>query len=653
MAEAYQPQIAPQRVSAALPNASPDSFGAGIGDAISGVGGNLADRAVREVRMETERRRDLEVGHAMAAFARMRGEIDIADNEARQTATAGAVGHADAMGRLFDTRATELLAGITDPDVRLRMEGQIANARAGFVTNADAFERAQTVRQTLDNVGVAGNEFANRAARADDQEALQVEIDGFAASVNMLSVDERTRAAVIREYRQQAVAGWVGNRPPEQVGALLDSGTFDRELTPQQQDALRSGANVEMRRRQMEADAAARAQAAAAKESIDQLQREASDGIPIDPARLEAARHDAQRFGFTGDAYDMAKLAVRDALNREFRTATPLQIERQVRALDVQIGQAGDRATPEMIIARDHMRTMLTARSAQVDNDPQAFGASLGIAFEPVDPSNAGSVQRRVAAARATAEATGRPPVYLSPQEVSQLQADIATPAGRQNALAVAQSFMAHEPQATRHIAEQIAPNDALFAHAAGLPGQIGSFVLEGRSIYGRSYTPPRGLDAEIQSVLGPALALMNDQSRNNVMAATRSLYAYFGARDNVPDTADSRVDRRRVIDDLRMATGARRRNGDWLGGIGDWNGQAVLLPSTLTQREFEGRMATLRVTGLVGRDGTPISGEALRANYTPVRQPDGRYRFRDGRGNYAVLPNQRVGAIDVASLGQ
>ncbi|QJQ31827.1 hypothetical protein GV829_04660 [Sphingomonas lacunae] len=654
MASVYRPQIAPQMTSGALPTANPDSFGAGIGDAIAGIGMDIGQRAVREARMEAERKRDIDVSQAMAGLATLRGELDAADNEARMTARAGAPGHAAAMGQLFDERAAALLDSIGDPDVRARFAPQIAAARASFVSEADAFERGQTVRATVDNVGVAGNAFANRAARAATPEALQTEIDGFTASINALSLDGRTKAELTRQYRQQAVAGWVGNRPPEQIGPLLASGAFDAELTPQQQDALRNGADVEIRRRELAAQAEARAAAAAAKEEIDQLQREAADGIPIDPARLDRARANAATYGFTGDAYDMAKLAVKDALNREFRSATPLQIEQRLRALNGQIAQAGERAEPAWIIARDHLQSMLGARTTQVDNDPQAFGAALGIQYEPIDLSNRSSVGRRVAAARATAEATGRPPVYLSPQEVTQIQADMDTPTGRRQALATAQAFMGVDPQAVRQVATQLAPNDELFIHAAGLPGQVGGQVLEGRSLIGNSYTAPRALDAGLQQAIGAAMALMPPQSRNNVLAAARSLYAYHASRDNVPDTAESRVDPARALRMLHLATGATTRSdGQRQGGIGNWEGQPVLLNPRLTQREFESRMASLRTTGLFMRDGTEISGEMLRTNYLPVMQADGRYRFRDRRGGFAVLQNGRVGAIDLQRLGR
>lgn len=654
MASAYQPQIAPQGVSGALPTASPDAFGAGVGDAVAGVGIDIGRRAVREVSIEADRQRDIEASRAMAALATMRGELDVADNEARTTARAGAPGHAETMGRMFDERATALLDSISDPIVRERFAPQIAAARAGFVTSADAFERAQTVKATVDNVAVAGNAFANRAARAETPQALQEEIDGFVASIDTLSLDERTRTELIRDYSRQALVGWVGNRPPEQVAPLLDSGTFDSQLTPEQQDSLRRGAGIEIRRREMEAEAQERAAAASAKEEIDQLQREAADGLPIDPARLATARANAARYGFTGDAYDMGKLAVKDALNQEFRTATPLQIEQRLRTVNGQIAQAGERAEPAWIIARDHLQTMLTARTAQVDNDPQAFGASLGIQFAPVDLSNPGSVSQRVAAVRATATATGRPPVYLSPQEVTQIRADMDTPTGRRGALAAAQAFMAVDPQATRRVAEQLAPDDELFIHAAGLPGQVGGQVLEGRSLIGNSYTAPRALDASIMGAMGSALALMPPASRNNVIAAARSLYAYHSSRDNVADTAEAQVDAGRIRRMIHLATGATTRaDGQRQGGLGEWRGAAVMLNPRLTQAEFESRLTGLGTTGLFTRDGTAISGQVLRQSYVPVMQPDGRYRFRDSRGGYAVLRNRRVGAIDLASIGR
>jgi len=191
-----------------------------------------------------------------------------------------------------------------------------------------------------------------------------------------------------------------------------------------------------------------------------------------------------------------------------------------------------------------------------------------------------------------------------------------------------------------------------LFVHAALLPGDIGGRVIEGRSLIGASYTPPRTLDASIMATLGQAMVLMPPASRNNVVAAARSLYAYHASRDNVPDTAESRPDASRIRRMLHLAMGATTRSdGQLQGGLGEWEGSPILLNPRITQREFDTVMAGLRTTGLTSRDGTRISGEALRRDYVPVLQADGRYRFRDRRGGFAVLPNGRVGAIDIEEL--
>jgi hypothetical protein len=651
MVEPYRPQIAPQRTMATTPMADARDFGGGLVDVISGVGQQLERRQVRQVEIETARERDRQQSDAMARLAAMVGELETFENEARQTSDVlGAGGHSTQMEREFDRRATEFLDSITDDQVRERMRVQVAVRRAPFVAGADAYERATAVRAIADNVAIAGESYAMTVSRAATPEDYELQRTAFREQIAGLSIDATLRARLERQYLQQGDVAWLAGRPPQERLALVGSGLFDSRISPAQAEVLRNGAEADIRRLQMEAEARARLAVASAREEIDAVQREANDGIPISDERLARAAELAQANGLSGEAYDIGRLTIINRTNREFQSATPLQIEQSLRGLDADIAQAGDRVNPALVIRRNHLRTLLTARSEQVDSDPAAYGAQMGIRFDPIDTSNPESVNARMRAARIVAADTGRPPAYLTAQEVEQVRANMGTPDGRRTALGLARSFRRYDPQASRQVAQQIAPNDPLFVHAAALPPQIGDTVLEGRALLNRSFRPPNGLDAQIAQQAGAALRRMPGIARNNVIAATRAIYAYYASRDGVPDGPGARISQGLIENALRMATGGERRNGVWHGGIGEYRGRQVLLPQELNEAQFEAAMARISDTGLFTRAGDEVSGESLRRNYTPVRLANGRYGFAGPDGAFLTERGRQgvPGDIDI-----
>jgi hypothetical protein len=643
MVQPYRPQIAPGATTIA-PRMDAADFGAGIGASLTEIGGNMAQRQLRQTAEDRQREQTRQQAQAMADFAQLTEQTELAANEARQQAAPGGAGHRQAMEQLWDQRATEFLSTITDEEVRGRMQAQVAAQRGRFVVGEDAWERGRTVAFTVDKMRTAVGTVANRVARLPNIESYAEERDALTEQIASLPIDATARAAFEREALQQVDVAFLTSRPPQETLAILGSGFYDDKLTPEQRERVQQSAEVEMRRAQVEADARARADRATAQEEIDGIQRLIADGVPVPPERLEAAQQMAQTHGLAGDAYDIAKARVRDRVNRTYQQATPMQIENDLRELDGQIARAGDRVDPAQVIARDQMRTILEQRSAQIDDDPASFGASIGIDYGAIDFADPASVQARVRAAQATANATGRPAAYLLPTEVAQLQAGMASAEGRRSALAAAQAFGSANPRAVIAIARQIAPQDTLFHHAATLRGRIGSDVLEGRRlIQGRTFTPPQGLDAAILAQGGQALSMLGTDPRNNTLAAARALYAQYSATDGDPGN-DARLNQGLVTRVIRIASGGRMVNGEWRGGIGSFDGRTVRLPDNVSDAEFAQRLGRLpAATGLYTRTGEQIGRSALLRNYTPVRQSDGRYAFVDRRGGYALLEDQRT----------
>ena len=583
MVEPYAPQVAPGRATATLPSASPDVFGAGVGASLASAGGELAQRQLRQLDQERRQEQDRQLAQGMADWATASAELDIAENEARQNALPGAAGHAhDAIVR-FDARSRQVLESVTDDEVRQRLSVTIAQARGRVHTEADAWQRGRAVALTVQNVATATETFANTVGRGASAESLGGTLGAIDTMVDGLTVLDGThREQLRRDARQAVTTSWLSGRAPEEALAMLDSGAFDGELTPAQIERVRNNAEVELRRRQVAAEAEARAQAADAREQVAAIMREVADGVPIAEDRLAAAAELAASAGLSGDSYDIAKARVRSRLNREYQSATPIQIEQAVRNLDVRIAQAGDDAGPGLIVARDHLQQLLDRRRQDVDDNPAGFAATVGIDYGVLDPANPETVSARYRAARATAAATGRPAAYLTPEETSQLRSGMTSRDGRIAALQVAHAFARTDPSAVRSAAREIAPDDRLFQHAARLGPSVGAAVLEGRElIRGRSFAPPRDLGDFIARRGGVALRQASPQLRADIVAAAQALYAVAIDADGNADPAV--VDENVVSRAIRRASGGTVRNGEWVGGIGNYNGQAVTLPDGTT----------------------------------------------------------------------
>lgn len=656
----YQQQVRPQ-AAAPMPLANAEQFGAGVADAAMQFGQQLHRSELRAYEIERRNTADSEAAAFGRRFAETREELDAISRERRGQALPGGAGHSELMRQAFEERRAALLEGITEDSVRRQAEASLDDFGGRFRGREADWQEGQRVGALVSDRQSATAISANRARRAAGQEggadAYSEELQIGRADIEaMPGVPPDVRARLTREHDQQVTVGFVNglnDSNPQMAIAMLNSGLFDDVLEPQQVDGLRQRAEQEMRALQMEANARARAAVADNREYIDGIQREAADGVPIDDDRLAEAQRRATESGLSGEAYDIAGLRVRSATNREFRSATPLQIEQALRAADADIAQAGDRATPGQVVRRNHLRTLLAARTTQIDNDPAAFGASIGIRFEPLDPGNPDSVAARVRAANATAEATGRPPAYLTPQEATQMRANMGTPAGRMTALQVAGSFRRASPQGVRLVAQQLAPNDPLFVHAAGMRGEVGSQILEGRTIWNRSFRPPTRLAAQLDRQLGAALRHLPEQSRNNVLASAQFLYAFYAARDGTPDGPDAPLQAGLLQNVVRMAAGGNTFNGEWRGGIGEYRGRQVVLPTDMSEGQFEEAMGNIRRTGLVTRAGEEISAESLRRNYVPVLLPSGRYGFVGPDGAFAVVNGRSgvPGEVDINRL--
>lgn len=653
MAARYERQVAPN--TPLLRQVSPDSFGSGLADALYAVG-NIQEE-IRE--KEKRQREDDEVTGFNVAFAKAREEEEQATVDARTAAPEGAAGHSDAIRKRWEARRQQLLEGITSERVRNYAAERLAAWGTDFQTREYAWEQGKRVEKLGADVDRSIDISANRARRTKDAATFGQELDEFEAGIEQLNVPADLKSRLVRDGRDRIARSFLeglNERDPRQSQALLESGAFDDYLKPETLDVLRSEAGVEIRREETEQRARLAAEAAQAREDITVFQKRLDDGLPVSDAEIQRFQGLAQKYGFEADVYDLGKARIVNNANRVYRSATPIQLDQRVKQLDASIARAGDKAKPEEVIERDHLQTLLSRRSEELKEDPLSFGArGLGMNIQPIDWSDPASLQARSRAARAVTQATGAPIRLLTNEEAQILSSQVAAGgAGRRN---VAEQLARLGPRDALIAARQVAGDDEVLQRAVTLGPSTRALALAGPDYLQKNpkLVPEReSLEAYNQAV-SRSLRHLGGEFDAATLETARNIYAGFAGRNGW--TGELRADWFGTA--VNMALGATKRGGEWQGGLGTYNGRKILLPSTMTQREFDAALTKLdrpirASTGApVWSDGTPVKVGQLRSQFAPVAVRDGVYRFENARGE---VIGQRGGGpwlLDVRKLGR
>lgn len=637
MPKRFQRQVAPGRTTATLPFANASDFGGQIGEAIGSAGDQFGRQAAASRRIEVERERDKQSTQAMVDFAELQERYGTAEIDARLNAAPGAAGHIQQMDEVLAKEQETFLGSIADEKVRNRYRARFAQWQSSKSIAAEGFERGETVKLMVTNADTAVNIKANQLSRPtatnEDFSAATIELREGVGGLEGVPADIRLQME--KDGVATLSASFLKGRPPEQAKAMIASGAFDGFLTPPQLQQIENGADIDMRRLKMEADARARLEKADAREELDQLMREISDGVPKSDEEMAAAQAQAERYGFDKSRYDLGKARVEGSLNREYRSATPQQIDAAIKTFDARIAKAGDKASAQDVVARDHLENMLGTRTKDVARDPLAAGAKMGIDVQPIDWASGDSIASRRRSADASAKALGVPPVYLTDEEAAQMKAQLDTPAGM---LEVSRQLKQLGGVASRRAAQQIDPGNQWFHASLGLNPNARQMVYNGDKLLSTKQISVKATDTQERwREHGlPAMQLLPTEAKGAVLQMAVRIYANDAvklAKDEFdPDLFDGAIN---------AAVGAFGRNGQKTGGIGEWNGEKLILPSGMTQDRFDWLFGKINFSKSTNRprygNGEDIPSSVLRDDWTPVLAPSGRYRFQNRRGEYAV----------------
>jgi hypothetical protein len=550
------------------------------------------------------------------------------------------------MAELLDKETGSFIASIKDPVVRQRYQAQIADWAADQRVRFEGYERGQTAKLGVTNLKTGFELIANRLSRnASVQEFDEAIKDIRKGLAEMKGLPADVVAELEREGVAQASYSWLAGKPANEAKSALASGLFDKMLPPAAIERLNSNADVEIRRAQVELEAQQRAKVAETREQINLVIKQLTDGAVIPDDQLKSLIDTATTLGLNNQGYDLTKLGITNDVNRTYRAAAPAQIDAELKQVQAQIAAKGDSVPFNLTVRRDALQTLLTARTSEAKTDPLAVAAQNGIASGPIDWDNPATIAQRKTAALAAAKMLGVPPRFLGDEEAAQLKVTMTTPQGRASAAAQAAKFEEYAGA----VAAQIAPNDLVFRASVGLGAPARQLVYEGEAVLDSGKVKIDMVEA--RRVWSERAAAATSQLGQTATGATFemavAIYAQSMARRGV-----SEFEEEKFRSAMNTALGATRENGVLRGGLGDWNGRRVVLPTSMTQSEFERRMSAIVRPNAFYKNGSRVTGQQLRDGFTPQMLAPNIYGFVNARGEFLLKENtQDIYRLDLTKI--
>lgn len=592
MADGYQSQLGPSAVETNLSGASPEAFGAAVGRGLEQAGDTL-DRSIHQLR---ERDRDTQAADAGVELARASTLIDNQATDARDNAQPGGAGHSEGVVKTIDQVTADNLARIKDPHVRQVFEQRYADLRDRVGTREYAWEATKRVGKLVGDVDEQGTQYANAQASSPNVGSMVQSLHDVHATVDVLALSADEKEKITRE-QQRKIVGAFGNslqdKDPHALIEMLDKGTLNEYLEPEDIKTLRSGGMVEIRRLEA-ADRQKRSQAEAdARERIQLIGKRISGGdYNVSDGDFQAAAADAKKYGLDGPAFDLADWKDKRDVVRETRDWNPLTWHHEINALSAK----GDKLTTAEGVRLKHLQEVGGPAIERFNADPYAAAATAGNPAPDVDWSNPdpSAVQNRVAWARSYASASGLQNVpYLNNDELKALRDRVGQGAAGEVEIAAdlrktfgvgigtdvakqldkgnknLQLFVGLEPQAAvlvRQGIDALKTNPKLFAAGEGDADRAREVFAEYAS----------GIPQELQGPIAEA-------AKNITAAAGARVHRASLEGDEFEATYRNAIQR---------AAGQIGTGPDRTGGFVNWNGRRAWLPPTMGQAEFQQRLS-------------------------------------------------------------
>lgn len=647
----YQRQVGPGSTPT-LPSAGADAFGAGVGRAAAQMGETLQQGALRDYKIERQQQADSQAADFNARFARARLEADKASIDARNNAGPGGAGHAEAMAKFWEAQSEGLLGGITDDRVRRQAEGQLTEFGTRLAASEYQFQEGQRIGKLVTDTQSAADLAANRAAMMHDPKAFAEEFSlGRQAIEAMPGVPADVKDKLIKYHDETVAVGYLNGivrTNPAAVAPLIDSGEFNDILSPAQIERLRDGAEIEVRRQKAQAASQAALLKSQKREEIATVTAQLSAGIEVPDATLAAAAAGAEAIGDTSGAFKLNVARVQAGINKATLPWQPRQYEAEINRLTA----LGADRTDTQDVQLAQLRAIAPSRIREYNTNPGGWAAANGNPPPPLNLADPQSVRARISWARGVHDVTGRIVQPLTSAEAADFAGRAAaSPKAR---IEVADQLAQLGGLAAVAAARQVAPDDPMMARLVLLQPMDRRAAVNGAEA--RKANPAlidgkAGNDAReaFLARVGPATAMMGQGDVNAAFDIARNLYADAAAKQGIQTFDEGRFNS--FIH--RALGGTKDAQGNYRGGIGAWQGNSVLLPSTMSQGQFEtvlSKMTFRPENAPVFRNGAPMTPAQVR-QYVPVQRPDGRFEFH-GRGGVVLTGKDgTTWSMDIAAV--
>ena len=655
----YQPQVAPGG-TAGVPMASPQDFGAGVGQGIAELGGALHRHELDAYKIERQQRADAQAADFNARFAQAREDADKASIDARTNAAPGGAGHAEAMAKWWADRKATLTDGITEDSLRRSATAQIDQFGASFETQAYQFQEGARIGKVSTDTQSAADISAARARR--DPTAYHQELGlAHAAIMSMVGVPADVKDKLLKHYDETSTVGyfegWI-DRDPKQVAAQLDSGAYDTLISAPQAERLRNAAEARIHMN----DAAARADAAhaiaVAREQLGKTEVQLRSGGGSYDDRLKLAA----QFDAMGD-YSKAEEWRGEAVTFKAATGTGSwnleDQEAKLAELDAKRNSGGLSPTEA-----NFYKGLKQQHDGKVERLAKPGGALVdlqysGVRLTPLDPNNPASFAKRASDATIAAQRAKRLSVEpLLPSDIPTYK-DLATgtPAQQLQAIDMLKHF--DDPRVIAGAARQIAKDsDGAFRIAALLQHDVARDVLIGDETLRQrpQIWNQNKARKDFDSWYGPAVARVGGGFGNDIFEAAKRFYA-----QRADDGHGTDYDPGKFAEAIETVLGRTQQGGAVVGGVArDVKGNLITIaPRDMNPNEMLqtfARAAPLDYAHAAGghapryADGSPM-GETFFKTLRPTFLTDGIYGFRDASGRLVHDDKGGTYAVDIYKL--
>ena len=154
LAPGYEPRIMPE-AGQAMPLASAESYGAGIGQSLAQAGEQLHSDQIRAFQIEKKRAQDSQLADWSSRFAKYRQDMSDYALQQRNIAGPGAVGHTAAIQKQAEAQRDALFTGISDKTVQLHAREQWDEFATKLHNSESDFETSSGIAKVVATVGEA------------------------------------------------------------------------------------------------------------------------------------------------------------------------------------------------------------------------------------------------------------------------------------------------------------------------------------------------------------------------------------------------------------------------------------------------------------------------------------------------------------------